>query len=320
MMRRIAITGSSGYYGRKLTGHIRQIAPEAKVLGIDVVPPPNTENPDEYLRLDIRSPDVRQAIADFQPDTIVHLAFVVNPIRDTRLMHDINVGGTNNVFEAVRAVRPQRFLMSSSSTAYGAWPDNPIPMEESWPLRAQGKFQYALDKTLLEELILALSKELPDVAVSWTRPAIIGGVGLNNFLTRCVCRLPLLVLPDGKDVPLQFVHESDVVKATWAILENNVRGPFNIAPPDWIPLSEIAKLTNRWSIKAPFWTTQLATTIWWGLRLPVFDFPPSFHDFVRHQWVIAPARLQRELNFKFQYSAKETLLMMWAEDQRLRGK
>ena len=109
-MQRIAITGSSGYYGHKLIEHIRRESPETRLLGIDVVAPGDAA-PHEFFQADIRSPDVRTALATFQPDTIVHLAFVVNPIRDTRLMSDINLGGTRNVFAAVRELRPQRFLM-----------------------------------------------------------------------------------------------------------------------------------------------------------------------------------------------------------------
>ena len=35
-MKRIAITGSSGYYGRKLIECIRRQAPQVRILGCDV--------------------------------------------------------------------------------------------------------------------------------------------------------------------------------------------------------------------------------------------------------------------------------------------
>lgn len=318
-MQRIAITGSSGYYGRKLVEYIRRESPETLLLGIDVVPPGDAA-PHEFFKADVRSPDVRTALANFQPDTIVHLAFVVNPIRDTKLMHDINVNGTKNVFEAVRAIRPQRFLMASSATAYGAWPDNPVPIPEDWPIRACTEFQYSADKAALEAEIKTLHDELPDVAVAWTRPVIIGGKGVSNYLSRYVLNLPFLVLPNGNDVSLHFVHEDDCVAATWAILQGNARGPFNVGPPDCLPLTKLAKLTNRRAISLPYWSMKLATTIWWGLRLPIFDFPPSLHHFARYPWVVSPARLQNELGFQFRHSCEETLLEMWAEHCRKKGK
>lgn len=309
-MQRVAITGSSGYYARKLIEHARRETPDVNFLGIDVVPPRQTA-PDEFVQLDIRDPKVGEALQRFRPDTIVHLAFVVNPTHNDRQMHDINVGGARNVFQAVRAIRPRRFLMSSSATAYGGWPDNPVPIEESWRLKTRGGFQYAADKAALEAEIRSLADELTDVSVSWTRPVIIGGVGVDNYLSRFVLNLPFLVLPDGEDVPLQFVHEDDCAAATWHILRHDARGPFNVGPSDWVPLSKLASLTNRKSIRLPFWSLKLATTIWWGLRLPIFDFPPSLHEFVRYPWVVSPTRLTNELGFQFRYSAEQTLLEMW---------
>jgi UDP-glucose 4-epimerase len=198
-MQRIAITGSSGYYGRQFIEHIRQESPDTRILGIDVVPPPSVA-PHEFVQTDIRSAEVRTALAKFRPDTIVHLAFVLNPIRDKRLMCDINIGGTNNVFESVRALQPERFLVASSATAYGAWPDNPVPIHEDWRLKPRENFQYAADKTAIELAIKSLAEELPNVAISWTRPVIIGGKGANNYLSRFVLNLPFIVLPDGQDM------------------------------------------------------------------------------------------------------------------------
>ena len=319
-MQRIAITGSSGHYGRKLVEHIRRELPNSQILGIDVVPPPPNYVPHEFVTHDIRSSEVQTTLANFRPDTIIHLAFVVNPIRDLKLMHDINVNGTRNVFEAVRFIRPMRFLMASSATAYGAWDDNPLPMDESSPLRPRQNFQYSADKTVIDELIQRLSQELPDVAVSWTRPTVIVGPQINNYLTRLVMYLPVMCLLDGVDTPLQWVHEDDCVAATWTILMHSARGPFNISPPDWVPISKVAQLTNRWHIKIPLWSAKLATTFWWGLHLPIFDFPPSLHDFARYPWVITPERLTDELGFQFQYSAEETLMVMWhAHQQRRRN-
>jgi hypothetical protein len=52
---------------------------------------------------------------------------------------------------------------------------------------------------------------------------------------------------------------------------------------------------------------RIITTCWWGLRLPGFEFPPGLLYFLRHPWVVAPRRLERELGFRFQYSSRDTL-------------
>ena len=210
--------------------------------------------------------------------------------------------------------------MASSATAYGAWPDNPIPIHEDRRLKAREHFQYAADKTAIEASIKALAGELPDVAVSWTRPVILGGKGVDNDLSRSLLNMPIILLPDGVDVPQQFTHVDDCVAATWAILRHDACSPFNIGPNDCLPLTKLAQLTNRRVFKVPFGTFKFATTIGWALRLPACDFPPSLHDFIRHPWVVAPTRLQKELGFQFRYSSEQTLLEMWAEHRRKKGK
>ena len=66
-------------------------------------------------------------------DSVIHAAFVFQPMRDLKKMSDINLGGTENILRAVEQAAPARFLLVSSATAYGAWPDNPVPIPEDWP-------------------------------------------------------------------------------------------------------------------------------------------------------------------------------------------
>src|SRR5262245_26194919 len=120
-MQPIAVTGSSGYYGRKLIARIRAQAPRARILGCDLAVSPHAA-PDEFVPLDVRDARLPDVFREFAPDTVVHLAFVVNPTHNDREMHSVNVAGSHNVFEAVRRIRPRRFLMASSATVYGSFP------------------------------------------------------------------------------------------------------------------------------------------------------------------------------------------------------
>lgn len=316
-MQRIAITGSSGYYASKLIAHIRAHAPDIRILGCDVAEPRPATAPDEFVRVDVRDPQLREALRNFAPDTIIHLAFVVNPTHDDREMRSVNIDGTRNVFEAVRSIRPARFQMASSATAYGPFPDNPVPVDESWLLRARENYRYAVDKVEIEREIAELARQLPEVAVSWTRPAIIYGPGVDNYLSKFILRLPLIVLMDGYDCPLQLVHEDDVAAATWRILETDGHGPYNVGPPDWVTLSEIGRSSGRRVIKLPFWMIRCVTTCWWAFRLPHFLFPVGLLYFLRYPWVAAPVRLEQELGFRFRYGSRETLHQLLQRDGQL---
>jgi UDP-glucose 4-epimerase len=305
-MKRLAITGSSGYLGSALVEHFRQAYPDVTILGLDIREP-GPIVPNQFVQADIRSPTLVDAIRSFQPDTVLHAAFAFAPMRNERLMREINVGGSTNLLQAVAEVRPARLLFVSSATAYGAWPDNPMPMPETWPLRARQQFRYAADKTEVESLVAAFAGEHPDITVSWVRPSIIGGPKMANYLQRFIFGMPFLAKLDGYDAPLQLVHESDVVQAIDAILAADARGAFNVAPPDWITISDIARETGRRIFRVPFWLAYAAHGLAWWTRFPLHESPAGFLYFVRYPWVVTPARLQTELGYKFRFSTLEVL-------------
>lgn len=305
-MKRLAITGSSGYLGSRLVEHFRRQHVGAEILGLDVCEPKDAI-PDTFVEMDVRSPQLGEAIREFQPDTIIHAAFAFTPMRDERQMREINVEGSRNVLRVVAEQRPERLLLVSSATAYGAWPDNPVPMDESWPLRARKEFRYAADKTEVEGLISAFAAEHQDIAVSWVRPGIIGGPKMANYLKRFIFGMPFLANLGGCDTPIQFVHEDDVVGAIDAILSADARGVFNVAPPDWILTSDLARETGRRVFRCPFWLAYAAHWLAWATHFPGHESPPGFLYFARYSWVVTPQRLTKELGFEFRYTTQETL-------------
>jgi UDP-glucose 4-epimerase len=305
-MKRVAVTGSSGYLGRKFLEHMRRRHGAVETLGIDICSPSSASaSPDRFVALDILSTELAGIVRDFQPDTIVHAAFVLAPIRDRKRMRRINVDGCRNVLAAASGV--ERMMLVSSATVYGAWPDNPVPMDESQPLRAS-TFQYAADKVAIESLAKQFAEQHPGVAVSHVRPAIIGGEGMDNFLYRFIFDQMLVVLLDGYDTPVQFVHEDDVAAAMLAILTADARGVFNIGPPNWCQASEIAAETRRRLVRLPFRLMKIIHGLAWAARLPGHESPAEFLDFARYPWVVAPRRLEQELGFRFRYTSRETLL------------
>jgi UDP-glucose 4-epimerase len=306
-MKRLAITGSSGYVGRTFVEHLRQRRGKVEILGLDIRPPgPAEAAPHRFVEVDIPGSALAKALRDFQPDTVVHAAFVLAPMRNRQKMRRINVEGCSDLLAAAASCGAERVMLVSSATAYGAWPDNPVPIEETWQLRP-AKFQYAADKVAIESLAEAFAERHPAIAVSRVRPAIIGGAGMDNYLYRFIFGLPTLVLIDGYDTPLQFVHEEDVAAAMLAILSANARGAFNIGPPDWSPISEIAAATGRRTVRLPFWLVRMMQGFGWAARLPAYESPAEFLYFARYPWAIAPSRLQQELGYEFRYTSRETL-------------
>jgi len=264
---RIAITGSSGLYGRTLIREIRRSLPHAVVLGVDREAS-TTDPPDHMWQGDILSGEVCDAVVRFAPDTLVHLAYAVQPGRDLAAMRRVNVEGTRAMLETARAVPVSRLLVASSATVYGAWPDNPPRCDETTPVRPLSDYYYSAHKGIVERLLREFTEAHPEMAVCWTRPAIICGPGVTNFLSEYFRSMPFLGLPDGRDTPLQFVHHDDVARATLAMLMAGATGPFNVAPDDALTHREIARILRVPAVPLPYAVMAFLGSLWWTLRLP----------------------------------------------------
>lgn len=302
VLERIAITGSSGTYGRAILREIRRSLPGAMVLGLDCRPAPRLE-PDLFWQGDIRSAEAASAIRAFHPDTVIHLAYSVQPGRDLQAMESINVDGTRAVLAATVACGARSLLVASSGTVYGAWPDNPSACDETMPIRPRPDYYYSRHKGIVERDVAAFAAAHPQITVAWTRPAIICGPGVKNFLTDIFLTVPCLVLPDGHDTPLQFVHEDDVARGTLAILSSGCRGPFNIAPDDSLTQRQLAAAMGIPAISLPFFLVDAIASAWWILRLPWLATPPGLVQYLRHPWVMTSRRLAQECDFTCSHSS-----------------
>lgn len=117
-MKNIFITGISGYLGTRLTEKLAPRSDIGKIVGIDIAPPPDTM-PRQILffQKDIRDPDIGELLSQHQIDTVLHLAFVVQPIHDLKRMHDIDANGTQNILKQSHRAGVNHLIAISSTLA-----------------------------------------------------------------------------------------------------------------------------------------------------------------------------------------------------------
>lgn len=141
---RILLTGAEGFTGI----HFVRMAREA---GHQVQP----------LEVDLRdAAAVRQRLAGASADAVVHLAaisFVAH--EDERAFYDVNLFGTLNLLEAIRAngLAPSRVLIASSANVYGNCEHSPIG--EGMPPAPVN--HYAMSKLAMEHMAAARASGLP---------------------------------------------------------------------------------------------------------------------------------------------------------------
>jgi UDP-glucose 4-epimerase len=299
------ITGGSGYIGGRLIDLLTQ-RDDTEVVNLDLRPPAVPRPRTRFVRMDIRDRGMRSLMASERPDALVHLAFVLNPIRDEHKMYDIDVNGTDNVLEAASAAGVGQLLVASSTTAYGAFPDNPVPLTEEHPVRGLPGYEYARDKTEIDRLCQLWAARHPDRVMTIVRPTIVFGPNVDNYIVRFWSNSPFFPLLDGRDPDWQFVHEEDVVDAMSRLLTERKAGIFNLTADGTIKLSEAARLAG---LKTRKMSTRLYRRIAkaaWGLHLPGVEAPPGQIEFLLYPWIASNEKLKAELDWTPRYTSRET--------------
>jgi len=138
---RTFVTGLTGFVGPHLARML--VGKECEVVGLglrneDAGPAQSLPKGVSVVNTDVRDyPGLRQILEDARPDHVYHLAAISNVVmsfKDPRLTYDVNVGGTLNLFEALREldIRPRIVHVSSAhvyrsiQTEAGLNEDSPV--------------------------------------------------------------------------------------------------------------------------------------------------------------------------------------------------
>jgi len=311
-MGSVAITGAGGYIGQRLIAYLDSQDGCTRILGTDIVEPEVASEKLTFLNRDIRDHGLIDFWRGQGVETLVHLAFIVDPIRDRKLMYDINVNGTLNVLKICEELNIGHVIVASSGTAYGAWPDNPEPLKEEDPIRVfPPSFDYAHHKGLNEQHCAAFMEKHPDVLFNIVRPCVVYGPNTKNYLSRYFANMPFVALVDGHDPNMQFVHEDDVAELFSLLIEKKAPGAFNVAGDGVVRSSEVGAMIGKRSVKVPRWLYHAALWTMWNLRLKTAEAPPGIVDYTSYPWVVDTKRAKELLGWKPQYTSKDTLRIMF---------
>jgi UDP-glucose 4-epimerase len=312
------ITGGSGYIGTRLTEFLIGREETELIAIADLRPPRYPRAKVQFHRTDVRERAQLRALLDrIKPDALVHLAFVLNPIHDEGLMYDIDVNGTLHALEAASEAGTPHVLVTSSTTAYGAWPDNPDRIDEDWILRGQPDYAYARDKTEADRLCQLWALRHPDRVMTIVRPSIVLGPNVDNYIVRTWETLPFLPRFRGEpDAPVQFVHEDDLAEAISTLLVGRHGGAFNAVGDGVLTWQETADLAGLKVRTVPFGLLYRVQSLLWRLHVPRTEAPPGNLNFVRHPWVCSNRKLKETTGWQPRHDTRETFL----QTMRARGR
>jgi nucleoside-diphosphate-sugar epimerase len=318
----VAVTGPTGTFGSGLLPLLEADDRIDRVVGIARRPFDPAERgwtKMEYRRGDVRDPDaLREAFAG--ADVVVHLAFLITGNASRTTTREINVDGTLNVFRAAAAAGVSRFVYASSVAAYGFGADIPDLITEDWPTRPAARLFYAQEKAELEELLGIEAEAHPELSLYLLRPPVVLGpnaVGGKDVLPGPLAplgralfgrprRLPVPVPAVVPELPLQFVHESDVGSALLlCVVGAGPAGAYNIAGDGVLTAADVAREFGALALPVPAGPAQLAAKA--VSRLPFLPPVGEWVEAASRPVIMDTSRAKRELGWQPRYTGLEAL-------------
>jgi nucleoside-diphosphate-sugar epimerase len=342
----VVVTGVSGNLGSRLLPLLGSFS----VIGVDVSPP-RTDFELQFESIDLGQESstrtLFELLRDTHPFAVVHLAFVIDPVRtgvlDVDRMWQINVAGTARVMEAVTEVNRssedciKQFIFPSSVSAYG--PDLPVPANEDSPLAAH-TLPYAVHKKESDEVVQQRCTALRGCSVYILRPHIFAGASVENYLMGAFrgtpngksqrakkmrdrgTRLPCM-LPRGQrylDNKIQFIHVDDMARLLRHILQRepeaqrltvlNVAGrgePLTFAKCIETAQAKLLRVPGKWVMR------QVLSFLW---RRQISAIPPQALPYMTGEYIMNTDRLRRFLGPEYEHIIRYTITDAFADSFR----
>lgn len=245
---RVLIPGISGVLGH-MVAH-RLLAEGHEVIGIDKRPWPDAPPGVEMHHVDIRKRAAEDVFRKRRPHAVIHMATVTHLVARTEERYRINLGGTRAVFEHAVAYGVEHAIFVGRHTYYGAGPDSPLYHHEDDPPMAVTTFPELADLVAADLYACTSLWRYPGLATSVLRFCYtLGPTGHGTLAT--FLRGPRVPTILGFDPLYQFMHERDVASAIVLALTSRIRGVYNVAGPQPVPLSLLIRDTGRTQIPLP---------------------------------------------------------------------
>jgi len=339
----VLVTGISGNLGLRLL----PLLADYRVIGIDMSPP-RTEQPLRFVSMDLgKEESCRELfllLRESRPSVVLHLAFVIDPMRtgvlDLDRMWQINVAGTARVMEAItEANRDEtivtKFVYLSSVSAYGS--DLPEAVTEDFPLGGH-TLPYAVHKKESDKVVQQRAPALRGCSVYMLRPHIFAGASMENYLVGAFRgtpnarrrwggklraagkRLPVL-MPFGKrylENKIQFVHVDDVARLLAYIARKAEPEPqrltvLNVAGRgDSLTFAECIRIAGAKLVRVPGkWMFRMVLQFGW--KFGISAIPPQALPYMTGEYIMNIDRLHKFLSEDYEQVIRYTITDAFAD-------
>lgn len=248
---KVIVAGVAGRLGQMVAE--RLVEKGHTVVGVDRRPWIGAPSAIEVHTVDLRKRAAEDVFRTHRPDAVIHMATVTLLALARKPSDDqfrVNLGGTRALFEHCHAYGVKQVVFVGRHTYYGAAADAALYHTEDEPPLEVATFPELADLVAADLYAGSALWRYPDMATAVLRMCYTLGPTHHGTLAAYVepPRVPSVL---GFDPLFQFMHEEDVVTAITLALEKRLRGVYNVAGPQPVPLSTIVRTTGRTLVPLP---------------------------------------------------------------------
>lgn len=304
-IKRVAVTGICGEWGKCLADSLKKKNPFECVLGVDVKEPSFSFRGFEFEKLPLHDKKkLLSALKKRRIQAIVHLAFFLKPETTISEALPLNLEAAKNAAVCARELGVKKFIFGSSTTVYGAFYRRRESLREDAPVTLDRNYSFSFIKAKMEETV----------------QNVLNGSKVNCVILRraqLLSKYTPVILPFagngqpfspvflGSDAPLQFIHAEDLSAITRLAIQKKMEGIYNVAADGTVRLSKLVRALGK-------------------VPVPVFPFAAKFGlsllslaglsgeiagsvDYFTRPPKCSNEKLKKELHYAFQYNAEEAL-------------
>jgi nucleoside-diphosphate-sugar epimerase len=309
---RVVVTGATGNVGTSVLQALAADPEVEEIVGL-ARRLPRWKNPrTRWLRADVTTDDLGAAFAG--ADAVIHLAWLIQPARDSAQLERVNVVGSRRVFEAAAAAGVGALVHASS---IGVYSPGTGPVDESHPRDGIPTSFYSRHKAAAERALDAVEAASPAMRVVRLRPALIfkrdAAAEIRRLFAGPLLPTPLLrpgllpVLPLPAGFVTQAVHSLDVGEAYRLAVRNaDARGAYNVAADPVLDGATLGRALGARPVPVPPRLLRALADV--SFRAHLQPTPPGWLDMGLAVPVMDTRRAREELGWTPRHSATDALL------------
>ncbi len=314
---KIALTGANTFLNSLVIKRLSELSFVKEIHIFDIHPPTHMSSKCLFHRVDLTHESscdtMAKILIEHNVTEFIHGALFSGPTRSKKNHHEVESIGTFHVLNAIAEAKIKRLVVHSATFIYGAHPQNPNFIPESYATKFQRSL-FVRTRLDVESQIKQFSQHYPQCQVAVLRFAPILGPNSTNVRARYFMSglIPKVL---GFDPLLQFIHEEDALRASLLALFSEKTGLFNIVGKSVIPLSTGIHLSGK--IAVPIFPVLCRTFFSVGYSFHVWDLASEMVPFFQYLCVADGKKAEIDLDFLPKYSSRQALKSM-IEANRLR--